>query len=161
MTSQRGPSWDEVAVPVPMFSVTWSHLHAPQLWQCFLFHGCWVEKTWAVLPRRWHRSIDAHSGRDAQQYAHADTFILLYHQLCHQHQGTRRVCSLFLGDYPSPPLPTVPACSGNSAVTDSLSCLNLSGWGVVKRRGCPPHMPWAFQFLTPELLSCVCLNGAD
>lgn len=71
-------------------------------------------------------------------------------------------CSLFLGDYPSLRPPAITACSGNSVrSSDSLSCPNLSGWGRVKRRGWPPHMSGAFQCLTPELLRCVCLNGAD
>lgn len=57
-----------------------------------------------------------------------------------------------LRDYPFPRLPA--AGSGNLVCrSDSVLCPNLSGWGGVKGRGWPPHMPGAFQRLTPELLS--------
>lgn len=63
-----------------------------------------------------------------------------------------------LRDYPFPRLLAVTACSDNSVCSsDSLSCPNLSGWGGVKGRGWPPHMPGAFQCVSPELLSCCAL----
>lgn len=56
-------------------------------------------------------------------------------------------------------LPTA-ACSHRLLwqFSHSLSCPNLSGWGGVKGTGWPPHLPGAFQCLTPELLSCCALT---
>lgn len=62
-----------------------------------------------------------------------------------------------LRDCPFPRLLAVTTCDNSVCSSNSLSCPNLSGWGGVKGRGWPPHMPGAFQCVSPELLSCCAL----
>lgn len=69
---------------------------------------------------------------------HAGTFIPLHCPLCHPCRGTRRRCSTqFLGDYISQQLPTVTACSGDSAATPFHAPIFQAGEGLKKEAGLP------------------------